>query len=267
MLDPHANHQYHGSFLQVQGRKCLRRNPTYKGSIRSLKDFWERRSKSFTKDYSIRSEGIFKLAKKIEGLINGKRLLEIGCGPGILARLYPEKTETIGLDFSLSMLRSARNRISRLVLGDSLNLPFCNQAFEVATCFFVASDYSEKKRIFSEAHRVLKTNGLFLYSDYSPRDEHWRFRREIRRVLMKNCDIHIEDGNRLSDKLKIAGFEVVSLMFIRFNAEFQLSRYLKSEDDVKSLMESGPRLWRNLKRRAESKIIKREFILLVSRKQ
>jgi hypothetical protein len=38
-------------------------NSTYKGSVESLKDFWESRSGSFEKDYSIRSEGVSKVQK------------------------------------------------------------------------------------------------------------------------------------------------------------------------------------------------------------
>lgn len=44
-------------------------NPTYKGSVESLRDFWERRSESFERDYGIRTEGIVKMVNAIAELI------------------------------------------------------------------------------------------------------------------------------------------------------------------------------------------------------
>ena len=102
-------------------------NPTYEGSIELLRDFWESRSVSFEKDYGIRQKGIVKLANETAKLIDGKLVLELGCGPGIVASFYPRDADVVGLDFSSSMLKRAKKRIRKLVLGDSLSLPFCNE--------------------------------------------------------------------------------------------------------------------------------------------
>jgi ubiquinone/menaquinone biosynthesis C-methylase UbiE len=241
-------------------------NPTYKGSIESLKNFWERRSESFEKDYGLRTEGIIKIVKEIAESIEGKLVLDIGCGPGILAKLYPENTMVVGLDFSRSMLKKAKNRFRQLVLGSSLNLPFDSGAFEVVTCFFVASDYSEKEPIFSEAHRILEDGGLFLFADYSPRDGHWKLRKRIRPVLGESCSICIEDQKTLSDKLKTVGFKVQKAKFIRFNASFELRRYVKSEAELQRLGEIRPGLLRHIQHLMEHKTVEREFVLLVTRK-
>jgi ubiquinone/menaquinone biosynthesis C-methylase UbiE len=241
-------------------------NSTYKGSIVTLKDFWESRSASFEKDYGIRSDGVSKIAQRIAGLIDGRLVLDIGCGPGVLAELYPKKTKVIGLDFSISMLKRAKNRISQLVLGDSLNLPFRNEAFEIVTCFFVASDYSSKGNIFSEAYRVLESSGVFLFADYSPEDEHWKFRREIRPLLGDSCDICAEEENALSNKLTLTGFKVQETEFIRFNAEFRIERYVKSDSELERLQKAGPSLWERLRDCSESRKIKREFVLIISAK-
>ena len=239
---------------------------TYKGSVESLRDFWESRSESFESDYSIRTEGIIKVVNEIAELIEGKLVLDIGCGPGILAELYPKNSNIVGLDFSVSMLRSARNRIRQLVLGDSLNLPFSREAFEVVTCFFVASDYSQKGQIFSEAFRVLEEKGLLLFADYSSRDVHWKLRRRIRPVMGESCDIYIEDQKTLLSKLELTGFRVQKAKLIRFNAGFELRRYVRTETELQSLKEAEPDLFRQIQSLTELKRIKREFILLVARK-
>jgi len=241
-------------------------NATYKGSVESLRDYWERRSESFEGDYSIRTEGIIKVVNEIAYLIEGKLVLDIGCGPGILAGLYPKNSKVVGLDFSVSMLRSAKNRIRQLVLGDSLNLPFSKEAFEVVTCFFVASDYSQKKQIFSEAFRVLEDKGFLLFADYSSRDAHWKLRRRIRPVMGESYDIYIEGQKALSNKLELTGFRVQEAKLIRFNAGFELRRYARTETELQSLKEAEPDLFRQIQSLMERKRIKREFILLVARK-
>jgi len=241
-------------------------NSTYKGSVRSLRDFWNRRSESFEKDYDIRTVGIVKIVNYIAELIEGRRVLDIGCGPGIAGGLFPRKSDTVGLDFSISMLRSAKNRIRQLVLGDSLNLPFGSETFEVATCLFVASDYSHKNGIFSEAFRVLQDRGLLLLGDYSFRDAHWMLRRRIRPVLGESCDIYIEDEKTLSNKLEQTGFKVLEVKRVRFDAAFELKRYVRSERQLLLLKETDPDLFKHVQDLAERKRIKREFILLVARR-
>ena len=239
-------------------------NTTYKGSIQSLKDFWEKRSESFERDYGIRTEGIAKIVNEIAELIKGRLVLDIGCGPGIAGKLFPMNSETVGVDFSISMLRSAKNRIRQLVLGDSLNLPFGTETFQVATCFFVASDYSQKEGIFSEAFRVLQDKGLLLFADYSPRDTHWMLRRSIRPIMGESCNIYIEDDKMLSNKLEQTGFMVQEVKLIRFEAAFELRRYLKTETELQVLKETDPELFTHVQGLTERKRIKREFILLVA---
>jgi SAM-dependent methyltransferase len=239
---------------------------TYKGSVKSLKDFWERRSESFEEDYSIRTCGITKVVTEIANLIEGKLVLDVGCGPGILAELYPKKSNIVGLDFSVSMLRSAKNRIRQLVLGDSLNLPFNGETFEVVTCFFVASDYSLKEHIFSEGFRVLEDRGVLLFADYSPEDEHWKLRRRTRPVMGQRCDIYIEDQKILSNRLELTGFHVQEAKLIRFNASFDLARYVRTKTELQSLKQAEPDLFRHIQSLTECKILKREFMLLIARK-
>jgi phosphatidylethanolamine/phosphatidyl-N-methylethanolamine N-methyltransferase len=244
----------------------LTMNHTYKGSVESLRDFWERRSESFERDYSIRTEGIIKIVKEIAKLIEGKVVLDIGCGPGIAAELYPKDSNVVGLDFSASMLRSARNRIGQLVLASTFNLPFSSETFQIATCFFVASDYSQKEHIFSEVFRVLEDEGLLLFADYSSKDTHWRLRRRIRPVMGESCDMYIEGQETLSNKLELAGFRVQEAKLVRFNAGFELKRYVRTEAELQRLKQAEPSLFKYIQSLTEGKRIKREFILLIARK-
>jgi len=241
---------------------------SYKGSIGSLKEFWEERGRtgSFERGYHIRLEGISSIVRRVARFVGGKRVLDVGCGPGIAASLFPTNTQVIGLDFSASMLRSAHDRIQQSIRGDAFNLPSRNGAFEVATCFFVASDYSSKEGIFSEAHRILEKGGRFTFADYSPNDEHWILKRRMRPLLGKSCNIFIEGAESLRTKLERVGFRVQATESIRFSPRFELGWYIKSEKELAQLREIDPSLWKHIQHDLDSKRIRREFILIISKK-
>lgn len=240
----------------------------YKGSIGSLKEFWEDRGRtgSFERGYHTRLEGISSIVRRVARFIDGKRVLDIGCGPGVVASLFPRNTEVVGSDFSVSMLRSAKDRIQQLIRGNAFNLPFRNGVFEVATCFFVASDYSSKDGIFSEACRILAKGGLFLFADYSPDDEHWILKRRIRRLLGESCDIFIEGAESLRTRLERSSFKVQETESIGFNQRFELGWYTRSEKESAQLEKTDPRLWKHIQHLMKGKKIGREFTLLISRK-
>jgi len=137
----------------------------YKGSFADLKEFWEERgkTKSFEREYSIRLEGIIEIVNEIRAYLRGRLVLDVGCGPGIAASLFPADSKVIGLDFSISMLRNAKSRITCLTQASAFNLPFPECSVDVVTCLFVASDYSNKAGIFYEAHRVLREDGFLFF--------------------------------------------------------------------------------------------------------
>jgi hypothetical protein len=78
--------------------------------------------------------------------------------------------------------------------------------------------------------------------------------------------IYIEDVKTLSNKLEQTGFKVREVKLIRFNAAFELRRYVRTETELQLLKETDPGLFTHVQGLAESKRIKREFILLVARK-
>jgi len=238
----------------------------YTNSFTSLKEFWEQkgRTKSFERDYSIRLEGIKQIANETRIYLRGRLVLDIGCGPGIAASLFPADASVIGLDFSISMLRNARNRIPDLVHGSAFNLPFPECSFDVVTCLFVASDYSDKASIFREAHRVLRENGFFLFSDYSLNDEHWKLKRTIRPLMGERCNIFLRDEAFLSNELRKAGFRIQETKHVQFCTSFKLKRYVRSKDEMNRLRTNNPDLWNDVHHRIENKKIDREFILVIS---
>jgi ubiquinone/menaquinone biosynthesis C-methylase UbiE len=241
----------------------------YKGSFVGLKEFWEERGKigSFEREYSIRLEGIRLIVEEISPYLRGRLVLDVGCGPGIAAGLFPRSSRVTGLDFSISMLKSARSLVPDLVQGSAFNLPFHDSSFNVVTCLFVASDYSNKTGVFCEAHRVLGDNGVLLFSDYSLNDGHWKFRRTIRPLIGESCNIFLRDELSLSKEMNKAGFKVQETRRLQFCAPFKLERYVKSEDELRQLKANDLDLWNDLQRCIRNKSIEREFLLIIGAKK
>lgn len=246
------------------------RRKFYTGSLGSLKEFWEDKGRtgSFEEDYNIRLEGVSQIVKRVEEVLHGKLVLDIGCGPGIVSSLLPKNTQMrlVGLDFSISMLKSAKSRIQKLVQGSAFNLPFLDGTFGAAICFFVASDYHDKCGIFSEVHRVLKKDGFFFFADYSLDDEHWMLKKKIRPLIGERCDIFIESEESISNKMRQAGFKIWKTEIIVFNPTFDLRRYVNSGEEMRRLKETDLNLWREVRRRIDDGKMRREFLLITSQK-
>ena len=104
-------------------------------------------------------------------------VLEIGSGPGGLARLLRAKS-VVCLDPSGVMLRFARRRLDggRFSYASALaeNLPFADGTFDKVLCSFSFRDFMDKQRTFDEMLRVLKPGGSMHILELLRPDERWR---------------------------------------------------------------------------------------------
>jgi SAM-dependent methyltransferase len=101
------------------------------------------------------------------------RVLEVGCGTGVLARVlarWPEVAEVVGVDPAPSLLVRARELASGLPnLGfqqaDGRSLPFEDEAFDVAVFDSTLSHVPDPGRALVEAFRVLRPKGWLAVFD------------------------------------------------------------------------------------------------------
>ena len=104
------------------------------------------------------------------GQFSFTKLLDVGCGTGNLLSLIYSKfnVEIAGIDLSPNMLEIARNKLGEnadLRLGDSENLPFENETFDIVTCTDSFHHYPNPENVLAEFKRVLKPKGTSIIAD------------------------------------------------------------------------------------------------------
>ncbi len=97
--------------------------------------------------------------------ISGRKILEIGCGPGALAealsRWYPT-SDIIGADRDSAFTDFARSKTGlKYIECDASALPFENETFDV-TISNTVCEHMEPSSFYGEQYRVLKKGGVCL---------------------------------------------------------------------------------------------------------
>lgn len=92
-----------------------------------------------------------------------------GAGTGLDLPLLPRLHRYVALDLTRAMLRRGRARTGQLdlawVQGTSLDLPFCDAAFDAVILHLILAVVPEPVRALAETARVLKPNGQILVLD------------------------------------------------------------------------------------------------------
>lgn len=107
--------------------------------------------------------------------IRGAKVLDVGCGIGGPCRMLADEygCEVTGIDLSEEYIRTA-TKLSELVglatkttfiCGNATNLPFADNTFDIVWTQHVQMNINDKQKFYTEIHRVLAEQGLFLYYD------------------------------------------------------------------------------------------------------
>jgi ubiquinone/menaquinone biosynthesis C-methylase UbiE len=156
--------------------------------------------------------------------LEGKQVLDAGCGSGSMARLiakhYP-RAQVTGvdarqsyLDFAAEKANGDRLRNVSFVPGDLLKLPFSEATFDVAWTKYVLQWLREPKMALAELRRVLKPGGLIVSCDFVGfATEHFpvepKFDRELRVIFAELVDPNV--GRKVAPYLIELGFENVTV--------------------------------------------------------
>lgn len=102
---------------------------------------------------------------------DGDRLLDVGCGGGILLRdALAAGAQATGLDHSAEMVKLARERApdAEVVLGSADDLPFPDESFTAVTMSIVLMFLDDPVRALGECKRVLAPGGRLAAYTSSP---------------------------------------------------------------------------------------------------
>jgi SAM-dependent methyltransferase len=100
------------------------------------------------------------------------RVLEIAAGTGVLTRalasVLPESVSIVATDLNQAMIDQASavgtKRTVEWRQADALQLPFRDGNFDAVVCQFGVMFFPEKSKAFSEARRVLRAGGVFIFN-------------------------------------------------------------------------------------------------------
>jgi biotin biosynthesis protein BioC len=100
---------------------------------------------------------------------NSKVVVDLGAGTGLLSqnliKRFPN-SQLICLDFAQAALK--HNPSSHKICADAYHLPLADNSVDMVISSLMMQWCPDLKQLFSEIHRVLKNDGLILFSTFGP---------------------------------------------------------------------------------------------------
>lgn len=154
--------------------------------------------------------------------LEGKKILEIGVGPGkLLARMAKKGYIVTGIEYKKGMADEARKRVKTagydvdILLQPLSDLPFKDEEFDCIVMTFVLAEIEDLDQAIREMRRVLKSQGkIIVISGGRPQDRNI-FADIIFRFLKHQTDLKLDRDNTAI--FKKHGFEVSRKDFGPFN--------------------------------------------------
>src|SRR5262249_19145456 len=159
------------------------------------------------------------------------RILDLGCGTGIIARVLRERVggaaSIVGLDASAPMLAKARAIAPEIEWreGNAAALPFPNESFDLVLSQEMLQFVPDAVAALREVARVLTPGGRVLATTWRPRSEqpfHDALGHIAERHLGKSNDRRWSlDGAALRDAFIAAGFVDVKLQTVSLREQYK----------------------------------------------
>jgi SAM-dependent methyltransferase len=147
----------------------------------------------------------------LDGAELGGEVLELGPGPGLTTDWLRHRCRHITcLELDPKLAHSLRQRVGNenvtVQFGDARAMPFRDNTFSAVLSFTMLHQVPSsdlQNRLFAEARRVLKLGGVFAGSDSTWSARMWLFYLADTMITL--------DPRRLPERLKLAGFERISV--------------------------------------------------------
>jgi 2-polyprenyl-3-methyl-5-hydroxy-6-metoxy-1,4-benzoquinol methylase len=161
-------------------------------------------------------------ARLLDLVGSGKRVLDVGCSSGYLARPLVERGCTvIGIERDPKAAEAARNVCAEVLVGDVevMDLPFESNSFDVVLCGDLVEHLRDPERYLVRVRPFLRLGGRLVLS--TPNVANWSMRlsllggrwRYTERGILDRTHLHLFTRKSLVETLERAGYRVVELDF------------------------------------------------------
>lgn len=172
------------------------------------------------KDYVKASQKLTDLMIDKADINNESKVLDVGCGNGVVDIYIAKKTgcKITGIDLSGVRVNSAKNYLNNEVVdvkqrvnfikASGENLPFADKAFTHIISQAAIYHIHDKKKALSEIYRVLQNDGLFVFDDlFKPKQEiSAEGEKYVYERLMFDTDFSFQS---YQDYLMLLGFTII----------------------------------------------------------
>lgn len=140
-------------------------------SIQKAYNEW---SESYDSDENLTRDLDQKVTREILANLNFASILEIGCGTGKNTSFFSQIGDKVyAVDFSQGMIEKAKTKVkAENVKFSAMNLTkkwmFEDHSFDLIVCNLVLEHIEDISSVFSEASRVLESNGRFFINELHP---------------------------------------------------------------------------------------------------
>jgi SAM-dependent methyltransferase len=131
---------------------------------------WQRAAEHYTATFAQATAGFVGDLLDAGRVGAGRRVLDLACGPGLLAAAAAERGALpVGLDFSSAMIAPARadHPGIRFEEGDAEALPFAAGSFDAVLSNFGVHHFPEPVKALREAYRVLGPGGRLAFTTWA----------------------------------------------------------------------------------------------------
>lgn len=153
--------------MRIDGEIKLRGNNeiSEKDGQGSWDELWRRRKRLYV------YRDVLKVAESFLGGLEGKSILEVGCGRGATLLEFARRgANVVGLDYSTEALAICEKlKMSNGIAGkaffvnaDASKIPFPSDSFDFVFSVGLIEHFQDPRAILAEQHRVLRSNGYLL---------------------------------------------------------------------------------------------------------
>jgi malonyl-CoA O-methyltransferase len=135
-----------------------------------VRSAFNKASNNYNNHAFLQKEIATRLDEKLNVISSGSNvILDLGAGTGLLSDRLSErfpKSKIIALDFAQNSLKN--NQTTSKICANANHLPLADNSVDIVISSLMMQWCPDLNQLFSEIHRVLKNNGLILFSTFGP---------------------------------------------------------------------------------------------------